>query len=157
MQSCPASPRQQPQRALKPRGDLFRGELYSRRGQFYGERNPLKPLTYLSYGLSILGSQREGRVTAPGTLNQKPHRLVAFQLLYRGRVLLFRYGERQHQPNGLAGNAQRFPTGRQDPQARARIKEGVHKMCYSLYEVLAVVHHQERLLGLQGFSERSRE
>ena len=83
---------------------------------------------------------------------EQPHGRRAGQGL---SISLFRrHGQRRHREDGLAGNAQRLPAGREHPQARGAAQQRRRQRGAGAEQVLAVIQDEQQLGGVQPVAQR---
>jgi len=138
--------------ALQAPGQLGRGHRgYPCRRQLDRQRYPIQPPHYFGDRRCVLGGHLESWLDRGRALSEQPHRLRL-----GGRVQIdARAGhpERWNRNQMFPLDPQAFAAGRQDhqPLTRARQRRGQRRRPFK--QVLAVVEHQQQLLGAQEFHQ----
>ena len=83
-----------------------------------------------------------------GPLDEQTHRLELHGPL-SAELVVRRQRQRRHAPDSFTREAQRLPTGRQDPQLAAGLQEEIGKFGTGVDQVLAVVEDQHKPLRSQ--------
>jgi hypothetical protein len=147
----PATLCQQIEGIFEPCGDQSDGHgPRSCRRQLDGEGYTVELVADSGYRRGVARGERE--VGQAGAVREEPHGIVGHQV-FGGRDPVLRKGERAHPPDDLPRDAQGLPARGEYAQARAGGEERVGEVGGGLDQVLAIVHHQQRLAVLECLDE----
>ena len=112
--------------------------------QLDGQRHAVQVTAQTHDGRGICRCQPEVGASRGGPVHEEVDGLVVGDGLRCGHGRLVREGERRHDDDVLAAQAEQPPAGEQEPEVRAGGAETLHQVADRGHEVLAVVEHQKR-------------
>jgi hypothetical protein len=112
----------------------------SGRGQLDSERDPVEAMAELLDGRGVVGGHREVVAGCLGALDEQPYRVVL--------------ARRPHDERRLAVDAESLLAGRENGDRGAAVHHQVDDARHRVDQVLAVVHHDQRLAPTQRTRKR---
>jgi hypothetical protein len=122
---------QQPEPIMQTVGDLAQRECPNPcSGKFNRQRHTIQALTDLRHQCVVVLAHNEIRACPPSTIGEQLHGLVVNR-------------QRRHPPTQLTGHPERFTTGSQYGQVRARVQQLHNHAPARVEQMLAVVEQQQ--------------